>query len=162
VLHEERTNLPKPNKSTEDAVPADESSKVIGIWKLVSLESEFQTTGEREPVLGNNPSGYLILTPEGRMMAVLTGEGRKEPKTDQDRADLQRSMLAYTGMYRLEGDKWITKVDVAWHPAWVGTEQVRFFKFEGDRLHVMTAWMPDVLRPERGTGRAIMTWEREK
>jgi hypothetical protein len=49
-------------------------------------------------------------------MFVLTGEGRKPPQNVQDRADLLNSMVAYTGMYRLEGDKWITKVDVAWNP----------------------------------------------
>ena len=31
-------------------------------------------------------------------------------------------------MYRLEGDKWITKVDVAWSPEFVGTEQTVFSK----------------------------------
>jgi Lipocalin-like domain len=65
-------------------------------------------------------------------MFVLTGEGRKPPQTVQDRADLLNSMAAYTGMYRLEGDKWITQVDVAWNPEWVGTEQTRFFKLDGE------------------------------
>ena len=41
------------------------------------------------------------------MMVVLTNEGRKAPKTDQDRADLFNSLVAYTGMYRVDGDKWI-------------------------------------------------------
>jgi len=62
---------------------------------------------------------------------MITGEGRKAPNTDQDRADLLKSMVAYTGMYRIEGDKWITKVDVSGNPAWVGTEQARFFRFDG-------------------------------
>ena len=61
-----------------------------------------------------NPIGYAIFTPEGRMMAVLEGEGRrKNPKTDEDRLALFRSMVAYTGMYYVDGDKWTTKVDVA-------------------------------------------------
>jgi hypothetical protein len=141
---------------------ADDGAKVVGIWKIVSWESEFQATGEREPVMGESPTGYIIFTPEGRMMTVITGEGRKQPKTDQDRADLLKSMFAYTGTYRLEGDKWITKVDVAWNPAWVGTEQVRFFKVDGDRLRVLSAWVQSTTRPEKGMGRAIITWERVK
>ena len=141
---------------------ADDREKFLGIWKIVSWETEFQATGEREPVLGKNPTGYIIFTPEGRMMTVITGEGRKEPKTDQDRADLLKSLIAYTGMYRLEGDKWITKVDVAWTPAFVGTEQTRFFKFDGDRLYIITAWMQMTTRPEKGIGRAIIMWERVK
>ena len=54
---------------------------------------------------------------------ILTGEGRRAAKTDQERADLMDSLVSYTGKYRLEGDTWITKVDVAWNPEWVGTEQ---------------------------------------
>ena len=94
-------------------------------------------------------------------MTIITGEGRKAPNTDQDRANLFDSMSAYTGIYRLEGDKWITKVDVAWAPTRLGTEQVRFFRFDGDRLHVISVWVP----PPSGTGgmgRVIITWEREK
>ena len=33
-------------------------------------------------------------------------------------------------LYRLEGDKWVTKVDVSWNPAWNGTDQVRFYKLD--------------------------------
>ena len=140
----------------------DDSAKVLGTWKIVSWETEFQATGEREPVMGKNPMGYLVFTPEGRMMTVITGEGRKAPKTDQDRADIFKSLFAYTGMYRLEGDKWITKVDVSWNPAWVGTEQVRFFRFDGDRLQVISTWLQSTTRPEKGMARAIIAWERAK
>jgi hypothetical protein len=86
---------------------ADDRSKVLGIWRLVSFEQEAQATGERIPLLGKNPTGYAIFTPEGRFMSILTGEGRKAPTTDQDRADLLQTMFAYTGMYRLEGDKFM-------------------------------------------------------
>ncbi len=141
---------------------ADDRAKILGIWKIVSWESEFQATGEREPVMGKNPTGYVIFTPEGRMMAVLTAEGRKAPKTDQDRADLFKSVVAYTGMYRFEGDKTINKVDASWNPAWIGTEQVRFVRFDGDRLYVSTPWMQSVVRPEKGMGRATMIFERVK
>jgi hypothetical protein len=141
---------------------ADDRANILGIWRLVSYEAEFQATGEREPTLGKNPTGYIIFTPEGRFMAVITGDGRMAPKTDQDRADLLKSMFAYTGMYRLEGDKFITKVDVSWNPAWLGTEQVRFFKVDGDRLQVISMWVQSVVKPERGMARGILTFERAK
>ena len=141
---------------------ADDSAKILGIWKLVSVEAEFQATGQKEPVFGQKPTGYLILTPEGRAMAMTTADGRKAPKTVQDRADLLNSMMAYTGMYRVEGDKWITKVDVAWNPEFVGTEQIRFFKLDGDRLHILTAWAVHPNWPEKGMQRRILTWERAK
>jgi hypothetical protein len=86
---------------------ADDRDKILGTWRVVSWENEWQATGEREQVYGKNPTGYLIFTPEGRFMCVLTGEGRTAPKTDEDRAALLKSVVAYTGMYRLEGDKWM-------------------------------------------------------
>lgn len=141
---------------------ADDRAKILGIWRIVSYELEFQATGERRATLGKNPTGYIIFTPEGRMMTIITGEGRKAPSTDQDRAGLFESMVAYTGMYRLEGDKYITKVDVAWAPDRFGTEQVRFFKIDGDRLQVMSAWMESATRPERGMLRNFVTLERAK
>ncbi len=88
---------------------------------MVSFEMESQATGESEMPRGKTPAGFIIFTPDGRMMVVLTDEGRKAPKDDQDRADLFKTMIAYTGMYRIEGDRWITKVDVAANPALVGT-----------------------------------------
>ena len=138
---------------------ADDGGKLLGVWRLVSFEAEYQATGEREHVRGKNPTGFIIFTREGRMMVVLTNEGRKAPKTDQDRAGLFNAMVAYTGTYRIEGDKWITKVDVAANPALVGTEQARFFRLDGDRLQEITQWS---VRPEKGMGRTGINWERVK
>jgi hypothetical protein len=141
---------------------ADDRAQVHGVWKLVSYEVEIQSTGQKEPIMGKNPTGYVIFIPEGRVWFVLTGEGRKAAKTIEDRAELLNSLVAYTGMYRIEEDKWITKVDVAWNPEWVGTEQRRFFKVEGERLQVLTPWRVMPNWPEKGITRSIVTFERAK
>jgi hypothetical protein len=140
---------------------ADDRSQIQGVWKLVSYENEIQATGQKEPLMGQNPTGYAIFTSE-RAMFVLTGEGRKPAKTIQERAELLNSLIAYTGTYRIEGDQWITKVDTAWNPEWVGTEQRRFFKVDGDRLQVLTVWRVSPNWPEKGMGRGILTFERAK
>jgi hypothetical protein len=93
------------------------------------------------------------------MAVVITGEGRKAPATDQDRADLFKSMVAYTGMYRVEGDKWITKVEVSANPASMRTEQVRMFQISGERLQEATAWSP---LPDNRMARFVITYERVK
>lgn len=141
---------------------ADDNSTPLGIWKLVSYEIEIQATGQKEPVMGNNPTGYVIFIPEGRVWFVLTGEGRKPAKTVQERAELLDSLVAYTGTYRIEGEKWITKVEVAWNPAWVGTEQARSFKVAGDRLSVLSPWRVMPNWAEKGMTRSIITFERVK
>jgi len=95
-------------------------------------------------------------------MFVLTGEGRKVPKTVQDRAELLNTLIAYTGIYRVEGDMWITKVDVAWNPEWIGTEQIRSFTVEGERLRVVAQWGVRPNWPEKGMMRSLLTFERAK
>ena len=138
---------------------AAERDIVVGSWRLVSFEREYQGTGEREYPMGRTPTGYIHFLPDGRMAVLITGEGRKAPATDQDRASLFNSLVAYTGPYRVDGDKWITTVDVSANPTWVGTEQTRSFRVSGDRLEELTAW---AARPDNRVARAILTYERAK
>jgi len=138
---------------------ADDREKLIGTWKLISFENEFQDGSPRRAVYGQHPTGYIILTAEGRMMAVVVGEGRKSATTDEERASLLRSMFAYTGRYRLEGDKWITNVDVSWNPSFSG-EQIRFYKLDGNRLEVTAAWGTNPNLPGAPITRGIVVFER--
>ena len=139
---------------------ADDGTKVVGTWQLASFWHEFQDGSEPRPMYGKNPTGYIVFTADGRMMSIVEAEGRKAPQSDEDRAAAFRSLIAYTGRYRFEGDKFITKVDVSWNPAWVGTEQARSFKLDGDRLQVISPW---VMSPNLGKmTRATVTWDRVK
>jgi hypothetical protein len=140
---------------------ADDRAALIGTWKLVSWDTEWQDGSERAPIYGKNPKGYIIFTAQGRMMAVLEAEVRKVPQTDEESAAAFRSMTAYSGVYSLEGDKWVTKVDVSSNPAWHGTNQVRFYKLDGDQLHVTSAWQPNLKLGGKVT-RSVLVWERVK
>src|ERR1700693_165845 len=115
---------------------AAERQLLVGVWKLQTYDVEFQDTGEHKSPFGAHPNGIGIFTPEGRTMGILTAEKRKAPQTDADRAEAFRSMVAYSGIYRLEDDRWITKVDITWNEAWIGTEQIRYYRVEGDTLTV--------------------------
>jgi hypothetical protein len=139
---------------------SDEKRQIVGTWKLVAVEYEDQATKARTPVLGEHPRGYQIATPEGRWIAVVTAETRPVPKTDRERLDAFRSMIAYSGRYRIEGNKVTTKVEVAWNEAWVGGEQVRHVRFEGDKLFIESPPMP---HPNVGDKvvRVIVTWQRD-
>lgn len=138
---------------------ADDRAPIVGTWRLVSFEREYQATAEREYPRGKTATGYILFLPEGRMAVVITDEGRKAPATDQDRAGLFNSLVAYTGGYSVDGDKWITKVDVSANPAMVGTEQPRSFRVTGDRLQEITAW---AARPDKQMARLVITYERAK
>ena len=139
-----------------------DKNRIVGTWKLVSVVYEDAQTKELTPVLGEHPRGYQIGTPEGRWLALVTADGRPVPKTDEDRAKALRSMIAYSGRYRVEDGKVITKVEVAWNEAWVGGEQVRFIRFEGDDLlHIESPPMPHP-NVNNKVVRVIVTWARDK
>ena len=141
-------------------MPQNDRSSLIGVWKLKSIQFELADTGEAADMFGPNPSGYLIHTDEGRMMVILTRSDRAPPKEDADGSALFKTMMAYTGNFRVEGDdKFITDVDLAWHPAWNGTEQTRFFKVEGDTLLITTAQQTHPMFPGR-MGRGVLVYTR--
>jgi hypothetical protein len=139
----------------------DDKDRLIGAWRLVACEMEDVDTKERKPVWGEHPRGYLVLTPAGRWIVVQTAEGRKVPQSDEDRIAAFRSMLAYSGRYRTEGHKIVISVDIAWDEAWNGTEQVRFYRLEGDKLHIEAAPQPYVNLGGK-VMRGILTWGREQ
>jgi hypothetical protein len=140
---------------------AELKRQIVGTWALVSVVYEDIAAGERTPVYGEHPRGIQIATPEGRWLALMTAEGRAIPKTDADRAQALKSMIAYTGCYRVENGQVITKVEAAWNEAWVGGEQVRNIRFEGDRLYIESPPMPHPNINDK-TVRVIVVWQREK
>ena len=136
------------------------SPTVHGAWQLLSYCVEEQSNGNTFAPMGDHPTGYVIFTPEGRLSFMLSAEGRQPGSSAEERSSLLSSMIAYTGIYRLEGDRWITQVDVAWNPEWVGTEQTRFFSIDGDLLTVRTPWRVMPNWPEKGLTRSIVRFQR--
>ena len=133
---------------------------IVGTWKLVSVNYEDLATRERTPIYGAHPKGIQIATPQGRWFALMTAEGRAIPKTEAERAQALTSMIAYTGRYRVENGQVITKVEAAWNESWVGGEQVRSIRFDGNRLHIESPPMPHPNISDKVV-RVIVVWERE-
>ncbi|WP_082479356.1 lipocalin-like domain-containing protein [Methylobacterium sp. Leaf102] len=141
-------------------VRAEGDARIIGLWKLVSYEVEVRSSGEKDPVMGAHPTGYAYFTPEGRVFFNLTGEDRKPAKDPEGKARLLDTIVAYTGKFTTTGDQWTTRIDTAWNPDWIGTDQTRTFKLDGKRLTVLTPWriMPNWAK--QGETRSIVTFER--
>jgi Lipocalin-like domain len=139
---------------------ARDGDALAGAWKLVS----WQVIVEGRPpqdVFGAHPKGFLVLTREGRSIVLTTAENRRPGMNDAERAALHKSMLAYSGRYRIEGNDFITTVEVSWNEEWNGTEQRRHFRIEGDKLFIESAPGPSILYPGKTDFRRIV-WEREK
>ena len=147
--------------SSAFADDAELRQKIVGTWTLVSVVYEDQATKELSPVLGENPRGRQIATADGRWLALVTAENRPVPKTDEERARALTSMIAYTGRYRVDDGKVVTKVEAAWNEAWVGGEQTRFIRFEGDRLFIESPPMPHP-NVNNKVVKVIVIWDREK
>jgi hypothetical protein len=136
-------------------------SELVGAWRLVVFESEDQATGSRRPMFGTKPKGRLVLLENGLMIAILTAEGRADPRTDEDRVKSFNTMVAYSGRYRADGERFSTDVDISWNEAWVGTAQIRSYRFVNSRLQLISAWAPSMVDP-KVIGRGILEWEREE
>jgi Lipocalin-like domain len=133
---------------------------IIGTWALDSIEYEEAHTGERFNMYGERPSGYIMINADGHAIVLIADSSRAPPQNPSDKSDLFNTMMSYAGTYTLEGDNtFTTKVTSAWHPSWVGTDQVRYFEVKGDILAITTALQTHPNFPGR-KGRGVVKWHR--
>ena len=69
-------------------------------------------------------------------------------------------MLAYSGKWSIDSQKFVTQVDIAADPGWVGTTQVRYYTFDGRTLSLRTA---PLALPSLSGRKAVVyaDWEKE-
>ena len=120
------------------AAIADEKDKLVGTWRFVEAVSEDLSTGQKTDIYQGTPVGFIMYSGDGRMMVMNVNSGRKRPAgavamTPEAEA-LFRSMTAYGGTYWIDGNRVIHHVDISWNETWTGTDQVREYKLEGERL----------------------------
>jgi hypothetical protein len=127
------------------------AAQVIGTWRMLSWKREFVETGDHLDSLGPEPIGFVTYTSDGRVHAIVAQSSREKPAhtppSDADKIRLYDSMLAYSGTYELFDDRVVHRPDVSWNQIWTGTDQIRYFKFEGDRLQL---WGPPAIDPYSG------------
>lgn len=146
------------------SVSRADDNLLLGTWKLKSFVRKDVATGERRPGLDEHPEGFLGYGPDGRMYAIFVAGDRVVPAgsqpTDEERAQLHKSMLAYAGTYKIAGDRVVHHIDVAWNNARIGSDQVRFFKLDGDRLTLTTERNKSPIDGSEGFG--VLEFERVK
>jgi hypothetical protein len=118
-------------------------------------------TGERLLTMGENPRGSLIMHESGRMAAVITPREQIAPVSEADKAKLYGQLVAYSGRYRLEGDRFFTDVDVSWAPAWVDTSQGRTFVVRENEFEIASDPGPMPLLGG-ALAFAVLVWAREE
>jgi hypothetical protein len=137
--------------------------EMYGTWRLVSFTRDVLDTGERTDIFGKAPHGFLAYSRDGRFMAIIVKENRAKTTdlgklTDADRAELFKSLIAYGGTFKVDGNRLTHNVDISWNEAWTGTPQGRAFRIEGRKLTISTDPAPSVLDGKRVT--AVLVWEK--
>jgi hypothetical protein len=133
-----------------------EANTLTGVWVLRSVYHERIDTGERILTYGEKPRGVIILDESGRMAAIITAS--------PDPADgaAPRQVMAYSGRYRIEdGKRFVTDVDIAWLPGWVGTKQGRNINVQAGKLDIISDPVPlEFLGGAMAVG--TLSWVREE
>ena len=119
-------------------------SEIIGTWKFVSMVVKTES-GKTVYPYGEKPFGMLIYTPDGHMSVLLMNPDRKKFASDDPKAGTSEEIKqayeefdAYCGTYTVDENKGTVThhLEGAKFPNWVGTDQGRYFKLEGDKLQI--------------------------
>jgi hypothetical protein len=114
---------------------------LVGMWEIVEYSQTEQDSGVVR-FANDRPSGHLVYTKNGRMVAWVTRNNRPAADlvpSDEVRVAWQKAIIAgYSGRYTLKPGIVTHHVESAWNPAWVGTDQVRRYELNGDRLVIHT------------------------
>ncbi len=117
---------------------------LVGAWKLVSVTAR-DSGGNVSYPLGTNAQGVLTYHDNGRMAVQIMNPDRAKFASNDPQLTTEPEVraafdgyVAYYGTYTVKPDEGIVvhHVDGALIPNWVGSDQVRHFKLDGNRLTI--------------------------
>jgi hypothetical protein len=137
--------------------------EVAGTYELVSSSTKFLDTGE--VVSDPSPKGFIMYGVDGRMLVLITYNGRPKSEnsakmTDDQRIGLFRTMLAYGGTYTFDGKTMEHHVDICWDEVRCGTTVIRDVVKDGDRLTYTTRPQPSPLNGRMSV--VTLVWQKLK
>jgi len=142
----------------------DGAARFFGTWRLVSCVAQ-SPDGQTAYPFGKNPQGRAGFEPGGRYsFQVFNPDRPKFASADPNNAteaDVRAAFtgsLAYYGSFVVNMDEGtiVNYVEAASIPSWVGSNQVRYYRFESNHLILRT---PPLLRD--GVELVMtLTWER--
>jgi hypothetical protein len=134
-------------------------NRLIGSWRLMSYETE-EPGGRRGEPYGK-AVGRLSYDENGNMAGQVMRPGRADVSIGEGSAQQVRAAylgyIAYFGTYEIaaDGKSVVHHVQGALNPAWVGGNQVRALRFEGEYL-VLSAGVTK----NGAIVRHVLTWEK--
>ena len=126
-------------KKTSRGGRLSKTEQLYGTWRLVSYTRQIIETRETVTPFGRAPTGFLSYSPDGRMLGLMVSADRPRPSdlakvSDQERAELFNTVVAYGGTFEVVGNHVVHKVDISWNETWTGTMQPRDFRIDRNRL----------------------------
>lgn len=124
------------------APPAPPASPALeGRWKLLAAEDLRADGSVARLPWGPHPVGAIVVERGACYVQIMSSDtpsfaAAAPTPVEQMRAMLLSSYIAYSGPCVVDqaAGSVTLKVDAAWRPDYVGTEQKRFFRFENGRL----------------------------
>jgi hypothetical protein len=119
--------------------------KIIGTWKLVSWKYNDEH-GTPVDFFGEEPGGILMYDKSGYMNAQLNMDNRasfrSESLTDGTDEEIRKAYLSYAAYYGKYYEKSpgeiVHIVEGSLFPNWVGHEEIRYGKIQGEYLILST------------------------
>ena len=123
--------------SAGNARAQDLASTIVGVWKVLSVETKEVNSGKAVRPLGE-VIGTFVFTRGGRFSGMVFSVNRKAPAapnaTEAERVALFNSMVAYNGVYRIDGNKLDLTIDNSHIQSWNGTQRPFTVELSGTRL----------------------------
>jgi len=128
-----------PTTSVNPVAPAS-SASIEGRWKLLAAEDVRADGSVARLPWGAHPVGSIVIDRGACYLQIMSSDtpsfAPAQPSSDQMKATLLSSYIAYSGPCTVDAaaGSVTLKVEAAWRPDYVGTEQKRFFRFENGKL----------------------------
>jgi hypothetical protein len=117
------------------------AQSIAGRWKLIAAEDLRADGSVARLPWGRNPVGSIVVAGGACYVQIMSSDvpsfaSGTTPANEQMKAALLSTYIAYSGPCTIdEAEGSVTmKVEAAWRPDYVGTEQKRFFRFDNGRL----------------------------
>ena len=114
---------------------------IQGRWKLMAAEDMRPDGTVGRLPWGAHPIGSIVVEGGSCYLQIMSSDvpafpAGTQPVVEQMKAALTSTYISYTGPCMIDeaAGKVTLKVEAAWRPDYVGTEQVRYFRFEGGKL----------------------------
>ena len=147
---------------------AGDKDKLVGTWKLISIEDPSPTASKPD----EKPSGLIMYDSTGHMAVQITRRQDRPRFASNNQAEGSPQEIkvafvgygAYYGSYEVREKEGIVihHLEGALFPNEIGTDNIRYYEFSGDRVRLIVATIKDGKIQPKNPNARYLVWERIK